>query len=131
MIPQEAPGGMSKRQKSIKCQEVQLSNTIRFCSGRLCIFFMRTCFHMCVWCVLRSCRSSRSPWSHTQACIYQMTLSCNHFLGVKGKRAVKPKLRLVMSISHCVPIVGLGLEYSSQLPNVISSTYTQIELYDS
>lgn len=43
-----------------------------------------------VW--LCSCQHSRSLWSHTKADIYQMILSGNHFLRVKGKRAVKPKL---------------------------------------
>lgn len=59
-----------------------------------------------------------------QACIYQMTLSCDHFLRVKGKRAVKPKLQVVASIRHCVPVVEPGLEYGSQLPNIISSTHS-------
>lgn len=68
--------------------------------------------------LLCSCRSSRSPWSHTQACIYQKTLSCNHFLRVKGKRAVKPKLWLAMSISHWLPIAGQDLEYSLQLSHL-------------
>lgn len=41
------------------------------------------------------------------------SLSGSHFLEVKGKRAVKPELWLVMSISHCMAIVALVLEYCS------------------
>lgn len=84
-----------------------------------CVF---TCVLSCS-CVCGCRCSSRSPWSLTQACIYQMTLCGNHFLEVKGKCAVKFKLWLVVTISLCEP--SSDLENSSQLTKIIRYIWTQ------
>lgn len=119
---------MSKRQESIKCQEVQLSNTIKICFVHLCIFASaRVHVNVVMW---FACVDPQGLSGHTHKHAFIKWFSAEI---ISWGWRVNVLLNLNSSLS-CpsvfVCLVRLGLEYSSQPPNIISSIYTWIEQYN-